>query len=91
VPVHPSTRQHLDAHLGQAQFALQVVANFDCLKTTPAHEAVRAALAQVGVARAWVRERLEVERGAIPPADLAYQTVAERRRLVHRRMSRLTP
>jgi hypothetical protein len=52
MPVDPSTRSHLDDHLGQAQFALQVAANFDCLKDTPAHEAVRVALARVAEARA---------------------------------------
>ena len=41
MPVAPSTRSHLDDHLGQAEFALKVSANFDCLKDTPAHEAVR--------------------------------------------------
>ena len=28
--------------------------NFECLKGTPAHDSVRAALAQVGQARTWV-------------------------------------
>ena len=51
MPVDPSTRSHLDDHLGQAEFALQVAANFDCLKDTPAHEAVRVALARVAEAR----------------------------------------
>jgi hypothetical protein len=61
VPVHPSTRQHLDDHLGQAEFALKVAMDFECLKGTPAHEHVRAALAQVAQARTWVKERLAVE------------------------------
>jgi hypothetical protein len=61
VPVHPSTRQSLDGHLGQAEFALKVALNFECLKGTPAHEHVRAALAQVALARTWVKERLAVE------------------------------
>ena len=56
---------HLDDHLGQAEFALKVSANFDCLKNTPAHEAVRVALARVAEARGWVRERLAVERPAL--------------------------
>jgi hypothetical protein len=51
MPVAPSSRSHLDDHLGQAEFALKVAANFDCLKNTPAHEAVRAALARVAEAR----------------------------------------
>ena len=65
MPVDPSTRSHLDDHLGQAEFALKVAANFDCLKDTPAHEAVRVALARVAEARGWVRERLAVERPAL--------------------------
>jgi hypothetical protein len=65
MPVDPSTRSHLDDHLGQAEFALKVAANFDCLKNTPAHESVRAALARVAEARGWVRERLAVERPAL--------------------------
>lgn len=89
MPVAPSTRSHLDDHLGQAEFALKISANFDCLKDTPAHEAVRAALARVAEARRWVREQLATKTPAVKPADLAYQTVAERRRLVHRRMARL--
>jgi hypothetical protein len=67
MPVDPSTRSHLDDHLGQAEFALKVAANFDCLKNTPAHEAVRAALARVAEARGWVRKRLAVERPALRP------------------------
>ena len=65
MPVDSSTRSHLDDHLGQAEFALKVSANFDCLKNTPAHEAVRAALARVAEARSWVRERLAVEQRAV--------------------------
>jgi len=45
--VDPSTRRHLDDHLGQAEFALKVASNFECLKGTPAHDAVRLALTQV--------------------------------------------
>lgn len=58
--VDPSTRRHLDDHLGQAEFALKVAANFECLKGTPAHDAVRLALTQVAGARTWVRESLAV-------------------------------
>jgi len=65
VPVHPSTRQYLDDHLGQAEFALRVATNFECLKGTPAHESVRAALAQVAQARVWVKEKLAVEQPKI--------------------------
>lgn len=69
MPVAPSIRSHLDDHLGQAEFALKVAANFDCLKNTPAHEAVRAALARVAEARSWVREKLAVERPALKPYE----------------------
>ena len=67
MPVAPSTRSHLDDHLGQAEFSLKVAANFDCLKDTPAHEAVRAALARVAEARRWVREGLAIEQAAMKP------------------------
>ena len=67
MPVTPSTRSHLDDHLGQAEFALKVAANFACLKNTPAHDAVRAALARVAEARGWVREELAVEQPAVKP------------------------
>lgn len=67
MPVAPSTRSHLDDYLGQAEFALKVAANFDCLKDTPAHEAVRAALTRVAEARGWVRERLVVEQPKMRP------------------------
>lgn len=69
MPVDSSTRWHFDDHLGQAEFALKVSANFDCLKNTPAHAAVRAALARVAEARSWVRERLAVERPTMKPAQ----------------------
>ena len=65
MPVPPSTRQHLDDHLGQTEFALKVAMNFECLKGTPAHESVRAALAQVAQARIWVKEELAVEQPKI--------------------------
>ncbi|MEN9401908.1 MAG: hypothetical protein RL091_611 [Verrucomicrobiota bacterium] len=61
MPVPASTRQYLDSHLGQAEFALKVASNFACLQGTPAHEQVRAALAQVAGARVWVKGKLEVE------------------------------
>lgn len=67
MPVDPSTRSHLDDHLGQAEFALKVATNFDCLKNTPAHAAVCEALARVAEARSWVQERLAVERPAMRP------------------------
>ncbi len=70
MPVDPSTRSHLDDHLGQAEFSLKVAANFDCLKDTPAHDAVRAALARVAEARRWVREGLAVERPGVSSAQV---------------------
>jgi hypothetical protein len=90
MPVDPSTRQCLDDHLGQAEFALQVAANFDCLQGTPAHEAVRAALARVAEARGWVREKLGVTAPTLT-ADVDLGTVAERARTINRRMGRLAP
>ena len=67
MPVAPSTRSQLDDHLGQAEFALKVASNFDCLKGTPAHEKVRAALTGVAEVRTWVRTRLAVEQPAMKP------------------------
>lgn len=89
--VTPSTRRHLDDHLGQAEFALKVAANFECLQGTPAHETVRAALTQVAEARTWVRTKLSVSHPIVGPGSLAYETVVERRRIVQRRMARLAP
>ena len=92
MPVPPSTRQSLDDHLGQAEFALKVASNFVCLQGTPAHEAVRAALAQVATARTWVRTKLAVEMTpAVKPAEPAYESVAARRRIVHQRIAKLAP
>ncbi len=69
MPVDSSIRSHLDDHLGQAEFSLKVAANFDCLKNTPAHAAVRVALARVAEARSWVPEGLAVERPTMKPAQ----------------------
>ena len=69
MPVDSSTRWHFDDHLGQAEFALKVSANFVCLKNTPAHAAVRVALARVAEAPSWVRERLAVERPTMKSAQ----------------------
>lgn len=91
MPIHPSTRQILYDHLSQAEFALKVASNFDCLQGTPAHESVRAALARVAAARNWVQAKLAVESPAIKPADQAYETVTARRRIVHQRMAKLAP
>ena len=69
MPVDSFKRSHFDDHLGQAEFALKVSANFECLKDTPAHAAVRAALARVAEARRWVREGLAVERPTMKPSQ----------------------
>lgn len=91
MPVPPSTRQSLDDHLGQAEFALKVASNFACLQGTPAHDAVRAALARVATARVWVQTTLAVESPVVRPGKLAYQSVRAHRRILHRRMARLVP
>ena len=91
MPVAPSIRSHLDDHLSQAEFALNVASNFDCLKGTPAHESVRAALARVAEARGWVKQKLAVEPPAMKPVEPVSLPVAERRRIVTRRMARLAP
>ena len=69
MPVDSPTRWLFDDHLGQAEFALKVSANFVCLKNTPAHAAVRAALARVAEARSWVREGLAVEQPVMKPSQ----------------------
>ncbi|MDI1343769.1 MAG: hypothetical protein PSV22_06680, partial [Pseudolabrys sp.] len=62
-----------------------------CLQGTPAHDQVRAALAQIASARVWVKEKLPVIQPAMKSASPACATTAERRQIVHRRMSRLSP
>lgn len=59
--VHPSTRQHLHDHLGQAEFSLNVTKYFACLPGTAAEGHVKAALAEVALARAWVRNDLKTD------------------------------
>ncbi|MDI1335807.1 MAG: hypothetical protein PSU94_06435, partial [Lacunisphaera sp.] len=41
-----------------------------CLQGTPAHDQVRAALAQVASARVWVKEKLEVEPARMKPHQM---------------------
>ena len=88
--VDPSTRTRVLDHLGQAEFALKVVANFDCLRGRPAHGAVRAALAQVTRAKDFVREQF-----AVAMAGRAHEPVsvgaAEKHRIIQRRMGGLAP
>lgn len=85
------TAQHIDDHLGQAEFALKVASNFDCLKGTPAHDAVRAALARVGEAKGWVRQNLAAQRFVAVTPKPARTSPAEQHRIVQRRMARLAP
>jgi hypothetical protein len=89
--VAASTRRHVDDHLGQAEFALKVAANFECLKGTPAQAAVRAALAEVAGARTWVRDKLAVEPEKMEPVEGCAGMARERQRQVQRRMARLAP
>lgn len=56
--VHPAIRQHVDDYLSKAEFALKVVSHTGCVQNTPALDRVKAALEQVVLARAWVKEGL---------------------------------
>jgi hypothetical protein len=86
-----TTRQHVEDHLGQAEFALKIASNFDCLRATPAHDSVRAALARVAEARSWIRRNLEEERNGADEHQPARLTAAERHRAVLRKMARIAP
>lgn len=59
--VHPTIRKAIVEHLDKGAFELRVATNFDALKATPAHDSLKAALAQVEQARTWVRECLDVD------------------------------
>lgn len=59
--VHPTIRQGILDHLDKGAFELRVATNFDAIKGTPAHESLKAALAEVAKAREAVRVHLEVE------------------------------
>ncbi len=89
--VHPSTQRQLEDHLGQAELSLKVAASFECLKGTPAQEFLRAALAQVAEARKNVRTTLQVSQPGVGPPLPAYESLAQRRRIVQHRMSGLAP
>ena len=69
--VHPTIRKAIVEHLDKAAFELRVATNFEALKATPAHDSLKAALAQVEQARTWVREGLDVDapklEAALPP------------------------
>ncbi len=66
MPADSSTRRQLDDHLQQAEFSLRVASKFACLHDTAADPVIREALARVGAARAWVKEKLQVEQPAPP-------------------------
>jgi hypothetical protein len=61
VAVHPTIRKAILEHLDKGAFELRVATNFDAIKATPAHDSLKAALAQVEQARVWVRECLDVD------------------------------
>lgn len=65
--VAPSTRRQIDDHLQRAEFSLRVASKFACLHDTAAEPVIREALARVGAARAWVKEKLPVETSAMKP------------------------
>lgn len=91
MPPSRSIPQHVADHLGQAEFSLKVAANFDCLKGTPAHDAVRAALARVDEAKIWVQRNLPAEHTAAHLAAPVTLAGREGHRIVRRRMARLAP
>lgn len=63
----PVTQKSVIDHLTAADFELRVAAGFECLKNTPAHDSLKAAVAQVAIAREWVREKMAVEQPAMTP------------------------
>ena len=85
--VHPAIREHVEAYLTRAEFALRVVAHTGCVQNTPALDNVKSALDQVARARAWVKEGLPVEPVVMKPfqAPLGRGLPQSRRdRLSHR-------
>lgn len=86
-PVHPHTKLRLLNHLSQAEIDLRVAAQFECFRATPAHQAVRAALARIEEARHWADKNVPVELPAVQPTLSA----REQHRAVQRRMARLAP
>ncbi len=86
-PVHPNHRLRLLNHLSEAEIDLRVTAQYECLKATPAHESVRAALARVQEAKEWISTQLAV---ALPEAKPTL-TARQHHQAVQRRMARLTP
>lgn len=85
--VPPNTKLRLLNHLSQAEVELRVAAQFECCEATPAHPMVRAALARIGEARAWLNQNLKVETLATQPL----LSPRQQHRAVQRRMSKLAP
>jgi hypothetical protein len=85
--VHPHHRLLLLNHLSEAEIELRVAAQYECLQATPAHDSVRAALAQVKEAREWISTKLAVEVSGPKPVLTARQT----HQAIQRRMARLAP
>lgn len=85
--VHPAIREHVEAHLTRAEFALRVVAHTGCVQNTLAIEHVKAALDQVARARPWVKEGLPVEMPVMKPHQLPLGKglpLSRKQRLTHR-------
>ncbi|MDO8545516.1 MAG: hypothetical protein Q7S40_34165 [Opitutaceae bacterium] len=59
--VTPATRKAILDHLTTGAFELRVAANFEVLKATPAHDSLKAAVAQVATARQWIQQHLQEE------------------------------
>lgn len=60
--------------MDKGAFELRVATNFDAIKATPAFDSLKAALAQVELARNWVRECLDVD---APKPEVALPPVGE--------------
>lgn len=68
--VHPTIRNAILEHLDKGAFELRVAGNFDAIKGTPAHESLKAALAEVAKTREAVRLQLEVDAPKPKPFEL---------------------
>lgn len=67
MPVTPATQKAILGHLTAGAFELRVAAGFDHLKDTPAQASLKAAVAQVAIARAWVQEQMAIELPVMAP------------------------
>lgn len=65
-----SVRQGVLDHLTAAAFETRVAAGFECIKGTPAHASLQAAVAKIAEARAWVLANLQTERTTPAPKPL---------------------